>query len=285
MPYEGRFREEHGILVPQRRPRHRGEEYDEAGFDLLVRMQREHFWYRGRHRLLLNVLKREIFRQFDKARDLRAIDMGGGCGGWIEYLHDHGEGIFQQLALGDSSIRALSLAEPVVGSFATRFQIDLLDLVWCEEWDAVFLLDVLEHIPDHQEVLRQVRKSMRPGGLLFVTTPALMYFWTYNDDLAHHQKRYCRKDFVDLGKQVDLELLRTDYFMFLLSPPLFLGRLLFRPPKSATPEQLQDYIVRTHRVPAHPINAILTKIFLIEASIVNSVRFPWGTSILAVFRR
>ena len=282
---EEQFKEHHGIFVPQRRPRHRDDEYDESGFDVLIRMQREHFWYRGRHELLLNVLKKEVSRCFGKANRLRAIDMGGGCGGWLEYLRAHDAGMFQQLALGDSSIRALSLAEPVVGSFAARYQIDLLDLVWSEEWDVVFLLDVLEHIPDHKQVLRQIRASLRPGGWLFVTTPVLKFFWTYNDDLAHHQRRYCRQDFQDLAHHADLELLRTDYFMFLLSPALLLSRMLFRPPASATSAQIQDHLARTHRIPAQPINAILAKVFSIEALMVNRVGFPWGTSILAVFRR
>ncbi len=279
------FSQEEGIFVARHRPQHRHDEYDETGFEVLVQMQREHFWYRGRHKLLLNVVKKEVFRRFGNACGLRAIDMGGGCGGWVEYLHAHSGGNFQQLALGDSSMRALTLAEPVVGSFATRYQIDLLDLGWSEEWDVVFLLDVLEHIRDHGEALRQVCKSIRMGGLLFVTTPALKCFWTYNDDLAHHQRRYCRQDFRALGEQANLELLRTDYFMFFLSPALLLSRMLFRRPMLATPEQLQAHLARTHRIPARPINELLAKVFSIEASLVNSVDFPWGASILAVFRR
>lgn len=285
MTGEGQFTLESGIFVPPRRPRHRDEEYAEAGFDQLIRMQRGHFWYSGRHKLLLNVLRKEFAAGPDKSGERQAIDMGGGCGGWLEYLHQYESGMFQQLALGDSSMRALTLAEPVVGNFAARYQIDLLDLTWSERWDTVFLLDVLEHIPDHQEVLRQVRKSLRPGGLLFVTAPALNLFWTYNDDLSQHQRRYCKRDFRDLSRQCGLELLRTDYFMFFLSPALLLNRLLFQPKASATPEQLRDFMARSHRIPAQPINSVLTKIFSIEASLVNKVRFPCGTSILAVFRR
>lgn len=285
MSDEGPFRLESGILVSPRRPRHRDDEYAEVGFDQLLRMQRCHFWYRGRHKLLLNVLIKEMSARRNDSNDLHAIDMGGGCGGWIEYLHRHEPGMFQELALADSSLRALGLSEPVVGSFAARYQIDLLDLSWSERWDAVFLLDVLEHIPDHEEVLRQVHKSLRPGGLLFVTVPALAFFWTYNDELSQHQRRYCRQDFHDLARRCGLELVRSDYFMFFLSPALLLSRLLFRPKGSATDEEIRDHLARTHGIPAQPINSALTKIFSIEASLVNKVRFPWGTSILAVFRR
>ncbi len=283
--HDRRFREEQGIFVPWCRSHHRDDEYDETAFDVLARMQREHFWYRGRHRLLLNVLRKEIPQRLGTTGALRAIDMGGGCGGWLEYLHAHDAGMFRQLALGDSSMRALALAGPVVGSFATRYQMDLLDLAWSEEWDVVFLLDVLEHTPDHIEVLRQVRRSLRPGGLLLMTAPALRLFWTHNDDLARHQRRYCRRDFRALGACVDLELLRTEYFMFLLSPALLLTRILLRPPRSATPEQLRRHLARTHRIPPQPINAALDWVFSLEAAMLNHVHFPWGTSILALFRR
>jgi 2-polyprenyl-3-methyl-5-hydroxy-6-metoxy-1,4-benzoquinol methylase len=285
MGHDAQFSQEQGIFVPRRRPQHQEDEYDEQAFEVLFRMQREHFWYRGRHKLLLTVLKKEISQRLGGAKNLCAIDMGGGCGGWLEYLHAHDAGLFQQLALADSSLRALSMAEAVVGSFAARYQIDLLDIPWVEEWDVVFLLDVLEHIPEHREVLRQAAKSMRPGGLLFVTTPALKFFRTYNDDLAQHQRRYSREDFRILAGDAGLELLRTDYFMFFLSPALLLSRILFRPRTSATPEQRREHLARTHRIPARPMNELLAKVFSIEASLVNSVHFPWGTSILAVFRR
>ena len=277
--------QQEGIFVPCQRTGHRNDEYDEAGFEVLIQMQREHFWYRGRHKLLLKVLKKELLGQFGNKTGLRAIDMGGGCGGWLEYLHEHSFQTFSELALGDSSLRALSLANPIVGSFATRYQIDLLNLGWREEWDIVFLLDVLEHIPNHVEVLRQIHRSLRPGGLLFVTTPALKFFWTYNDELAQHQRRYDKQDFKVLAKEVNFELLRTEYFMFFLSPALLVSRMLFRPGASATEEQLRAHLARTHRIPTQPINQLLTKLFSLEATMVNFVNFPWGTSILAVFKR
>ncbi|HXQ38858.1 MAG TPA: hypothetical protein VN843_32950, partial [Anaerolineales bacterium] len=130
-----------------------------------------------------------------------------------------------------------------------------------------------------------VRKSMRPGGLLFVTTPALNFFWTYNDDFAHHQRRYSRQDFRILSKQTNLELLRTDYFVFFLSPALLLSRILFRPPELSTPEQLKNHIIQAHTIPSQPVNSLLTNLFSMEAALVNSVKFPWGTSILAVCKR
>ncbi len=276
---------ERGILVPRRRPLHRNEEFDELGCEMLLQMQREHFWYFGRHALLLNVLRTEVARHGESGKVLRAIDLGGGCGGWLEFLHTRHPRMFQELALGDSSYRALTLAQPVVGAFATRYQVDLLDLGWRDEWDVVFLLDVLEHIEDHEEVLRQVRASLRPGGLLFVTSPALRLFWTCNDDLSLHRRRYSKRDLRDLSERTQLEALRLEYFMFLLSPALWFSRILYRPTKAATPVQQRDYLARMHRVPPRPLNWLLKRVLSVEGALVDWVSFPWGSSILAVFRR
>jgi SAM-dependent methyltransferase len=275
-----------GIVVPGEAPAHRDEEYDSLTFDLLLRMQRNHFWYRGRHRFLLAALHRaDAGARFGGHRRLSAVDIGGGCGGWLEYLHTHAPELFSELALSDSSLRALDLAEPVVGAFASRYHVDLLNLPWRERWDVMFLLDVLEHIPEDGRVLQQLKRCLRPGGLLFVTTPALRVFWTYNDEVLHHQRRYSRGDFERLARHSGLRLRESDYFMFFLSPALYLARAFAKPPRMSTPEAIQAHLGRTHRVPARPLNELLAGIFSLEAVLAAHVQFPWGTSILGVFER
>lgn len=279
------FQDEQGIFVPYNTITHRDNEYDQAAFDVLLKMQREHFWYRGRHRFLLNAVIRNLSRHAAGVRNLHAIDMGGGCGGWLEYLHTKEPARFQELALADSSHRALTLAGPIVGSFAARYQIDLLDLAWDNRWDAVFLLDVLEHVPEHLEVIKQVKKSLKPGGLFFVTAPALQIFWSYNDEFARHQRRYSRSDLTALAHAAGMKILQLDYFMFFLSPALYLSRLFARHSRTGSDRQTAEYLAKTHATPPHAVNAILEKIFSMETAVANHFQFPWGTSILGVFQK
>jgi 2-polyprenyl-3-methyl-5-hydroxy-6-metoxy-1,4-benzoquinol methylase len=283
--HEGFFQDEQGIFVPNNPISHRDYEYDQNDFDFLLKMQREHFWYRGRHRFLLNAVNKNLSRRADEASDLHGIDMGGGCGGWLEYLHGHDPSRFQELALADSSHLALSLAEPIVGAFAARYEIDLLDLTWDSRWDVVFLLDVIEHIPEHLEVIKQVRKSLKPGGLLFVTAPALQFFWSYNDVFARHQRRYSLNDFSALAHDADMKCLQLDYFMFFLSPALYLSRLFARPPRYGSEQQVAEYLAKTHARPPQVINALLESLFSLETTLSNLISFPWGTSILGVFQK
>jgi SAM-dependent methyltransferase len=285
-PDEPYSRQDSGIFAPSQPVEHREEEYDSALFQLLRDMQARHFWYQGRHRFVLHSLKRALrLASLDRVSGLKGVDLGGGCGGWVRYLRDHCPRPFDELALGDSSIRALTLAAEVVGPDVKRYQVDLLRLQWRERWDVAFLLDVLEHIPNDGGVLRQIAKSLRPGGLLIVTTPALNVLRTYYDDLVHHVRRYSRKDFARLAASSGLTLCFTRYFMFFLSPLLFLSRLRSPNLKKMGEKEVRQHLSQTHTVPSWPVNQALRLIFSLETPLGAWLSFPWGASVLAVLRK
>lgn len=279
------FEENNGIYVRKTGVLHRNDEYDDCNFDILFRMQREHFWYCGRHRFLLCALENQLSSLCFPIETLSAVDLGTGCGGWISYLIGRHPDWFRELALADSSYRALELAAGVVGPQVLRFQVDLYDLGWNDRWDVAFLLDVLEHIPDQVSVLQQIRECLKPDGFLFFTAPALDFFWSYNDDLAKHQRRYSMQDLKSLADQCDLKLIKARYFMFFLSPLLYLSRLCGPKIQNMSPAQIRNRIQQTHKVPAKPLNALLRGIFSMESPLGFWLPFPWGTSILGIFQK
>jgi SAM-dependent methyltransferase len=250
----GSFVLEDGIHVSRHKPSHRDHEYDPAGFDTLVKMQREHFLYKGRHALVQMVLRAQLAKAGGLSQSRHAVDLGAGCGGWIEYVNRFAPGLFGELALADSSVKALQFAYQAVGPAVQRYQIDLLCLDWEQRSDVVFLLDVLEHVPDHIAVLQQVRKGLRLGGLLVMTVPAFHRFWTYNDTLAGHQRRYERGDLHELSRLSSLSLMHSQYFMFLLSPALLISRWWSQPNTAATPSELQAWMAKTHKTPPAVVN-------------------------------
>ena len=279
------FEQHAGIWTRHGGISHRNNEYDVLGFDLLMHMQKEHFWHLGRYRFLLRALEEYVPLLRRPPDDLRAIDLGAGCGGWIHYLMTHHGPRFKEIALADSSLRALELARTVTGGATRLFQTDLLDLGWENRWDIVFLLDVLEHLPDPLSALRQVRQCLTPNGLLFVTVPALMAFWSYNDDIVNHQRRYSIQDLRDAARESGLTLVKARYFMFLLSPLLVASRLIGPRKLPVSREEITALLTRTHRVPSRPVNAVLRAIFSLETPLGLRVSFPWGTSALGVFQR
>ena len=260
---------------------HRNEEYGESGFENLRDMQERHFWYRGRHRFLLEAVNRYLPKS---GQPLSAIDLGGGAGGWVNYLGQHRPQGFKPLALADSSLVALELAASVLPHNVQRYQIDLMQLQMREQWDAAFLLDVIEHLPDDLQALRQARKALKPGGYLFVTTPAFPQFWSYNDDMGNHLRRYRRNDFSRLAQQSGLKLCDSRYFMFFLSPLYFLSRMKVGVATLA-PAQKRELFIKQHQVPPSPANSVLSAIFAAETPLGHWLRFPWGTSILGIYKK
>lgn len=273
-----------GIFRPPTSVAHRDEEYPSEGFHELLAMQRQHFWYRGRHRFVLHFTRRAVARLSSPQR-LLGVDLGGGCGGWISYLHEHEPTRFEQLALADSSPHALQLAAPVLPARVRRYQIDLLDLQWVDRWDVAFLLDVLEHLDDDVGALRQIRSALRPGGFLIVTTPALERFRTPIDDMSHHVRRYSRADMAARAAAAGFELVTSRYFMFFLSPLLLLNRWHVADADGLTPAQAREHLQRSSKLPSNPLNTVLSGAFSLETPLGDWIPFPWGTSVLAVFRR
>ena len=271
-----------GIFHPRHQVIHRSEEYAEEGFAILRKMQAQHFWYRGRHRFLLFALDRHIP---DQAMGLHAIDLGGGVGGWLRDLErSRGGNRYERLALGDSSISALRHAAEVIPKQVQRFQVDLLNLKMKDQWDIAFLLDVIEHLPNDRLAIEQTKHALKPGGLLLITAPAFQQLWSYNDDMAHHLRRYQRRDFKRLASQTGFELVDTRYFMFFLSPLLLLSRL-GRRPSHLTAVKLARLVEKQHEVPSPLLNKALTMVFAAESPLGNWLPFPWGTSLLGVFRK
>jgi SAM-dependent methyltransferase len=56
--------------------------------------------------------------------------------------------------------------------------------------DYVYTLNVLEHVPDDEALVRATFSRLRRGGRLFVFVPAFPVLWSRFDDYVEHQRRY-----------------------------------------------------------------------------------------------
>src|SRR3954447_22644241 len=56
----------------------------------------------------------------------------------------------------------------------------------------IFSLNVMEHIEDDSEVIREIRRKLKPGGVLLIYVPAFACLWTGLDDKVGHCRRYTK---------------------------------------------------------------------------------------------
>jgi 2-polyprenyl-3-methyl-5-hydroxy-6-metoxy-1,4-benzoquinol methylase len=275
---------EDGVFAAAACVTHADDAFDPAMFPVLHAMQERHFWYRGRHRFLWRAVNHWIAARSFGERRMRCIDIGGACGGWVRYLLERATPA--EVAVGDSCRSALDLASTVVPQRVARYHLDVANLNWHERWDVVFLLDVLEHITDDCGALQEVYRAIAPGGLVFVTVPALRFFWSSYDEFDGHRRRYSRGDLVNVTSRAGFEVLDTRYFNFFLSPLVLLTRFLTAlRSKNASMSKRLDVYRRSHSVPPHWINTALAAVFAAETPLGHAMPFPWGTSCLAVLRK
>ena len=77
---------------------------------------------------------------------------------------------------------------------------------------SIVCLNVLEHIQDHGQAVKNLAQTLVRDGHLLVIVPALPMLYNDLDRLAGHHRRCRRDELRDLMVQAGLEPVRADYF-------------------------------------------------------------------------
>jgi SAM-dependent methyltransferase len=227
-----------------------------------------HWWYRGRRTVLDGVIA-----GLGLPADPRILDAGCGSGRFMVELAKLGN--VTGVELSDTSVslaRERQLGEVVAGS--------VLEMPFPENsFDLAVSLDVIEHLDDDLAALRELRRTVTPGGALLVTVPAYQWLWSGHDEINHHHRRYTRRSLQRVAEQAGWQQVRTTYFNSLLLPVAILLRVLDRFSTKTTESSLDLWI------PPEPLNWVLERPFALEAALIaRGGRIPAGLSLLAVFR-
>jgi SAM-dependent methyltransferase len=207
-------------------------------------------------------------------RDLRILDVGCGDGLFFERLERYGhvEGVEADGAL---------VADPrwrgriAVGRLGEGFEPGPVH-------DLVLMLDVLEHIADDVAALCAARRALRPGGRLVLTVPALPVLWSRHDEVNEHHRRYTRRGLRRSLVASGFEVEELRYFFAWAVGPLLARRWLAPGAAGKTGRRVAaDYAVA---VPPAPVNRALYFVSRAEQALGRLVRWPLGSSLLAVGR-
>lgn len=82
------------------------------------------------------------------------------------------------------------------------------------KFDAVFALNVVEHIEDDSLAIQNCKKLLKPGGNLIILVPAFMFLYNSFDKALAHFRRYNKKSLVELFLKNDLKIIHQQYFNF-----------------------------------------------------------------------
>jgi 2-polyprenyl-3-methyl-5-hydroxy-6-metoxy-1,4-benzoquinol methylase len=153
------------------------------------------------------------------------------------------------------------------------------DLTRCplpsESFDAVVLLNVLEHIRDDGMAVQQSARLLRPRGILVIEVPAGPELFDGYDAFLQHHRRYSMPLLEEICKDAGLKTLSKSHLGFMLYPPFWAAkkfrRMLRRDHNADNSQMVRQSITATQKA-----NALGTTLMRIEAALRRMAYLPFG---------
>lgn len=232
------------------------------------RIKNRHWWYRGRRKVLGELMHRFIPQNLDAP----ILDLGCGPAtnaGLVAPFPTH------VVAL-DLSPRALEFCR--VEGYGKPVAAHAQALPFADKSFALVLaLDLLEHLEDDVAAIGEIRRVLAPNGLTLILVPAFKSLWGWQDDVSGHLRRYSpplmREHITDAGFQI----LKLTCINSGLALPLFVARKALR--LSRLPPRSENTLTPRWA------DSILYAAFVAEAPLVTRIDLPFGASVACIARR
>lgn len=240
----------------------------EHEYEAMYRLEDVYWWFIARRQLAVDVLTREL----EGRSDARILDVGCGTGSNLAAFAQLGRATGVDMSREALEFCRLRGVETVAYSAIER-------LPFADgTFDVVTAMDVLEHVDDDLAALEELRRVLRPGGLLLSTVPAYGFLWSEHDEALKHRRRYTAHELRNKLTLRDFAVERTSYFITSLFFPILAMRFhqgLFK--KSTYPQTSVRLLPRW-------VNSSLIGLLGLERRLFRHLNLPFGVSIVALAR-
>jgi SAM-dependent methyltransferase len=227
-----------------------------------------HWWFVGRRAIIDGLLDRVPL-----GTNARILEAGCGTGGNLYLLQGRGRvSAFEPHPTGIEIARNRNPGVEILdGELPDR-------LPFAEgTFDLVVVLDVLEHVEDDEAALASLIRVTKPGGYVLITVPTHPFLWGQHDRRLHHIRRYSIDGFTALCAAKNTRVVFESPFNTLLAPVAFLARV--------AEKHLSVDLGNQERLPAEPLNRMLSAVFSWERWLIRHSRLPVGLSHAAILQR
>ncbi|MCS7263491.1 MAG: class I SAM-dependent methyltransferase [Armatimonadetes bacterium] len=241
-----------------------------AELEKMARLEDQYWWFVGR-RFIVSSLIQKFWKP--KSQPAVILDLGCGTGGSFPLLKKFGEVVGL-----DASLVALNFSRK-----RGMKQIILGDAQFLpfadNKFDLIAVLDVLEHLDDDFQALREIWRVLKPEGAVVFSVPAFMSLWSVHDIALTHKRRYLWSEIHNKIVKAGFEIKQLSYAICPLLPIVFVFR------------KVQNFLMK-NKEPATAlielpelINNALISLLKFEAALLPFVRLPFGVSIVGLAQK
>ncbi len=232
-------------------------------------IEESYFWFLARNEILSKIINNNTsIKAYNNVADI-----GCGTGGFAKVLQDMKFNVTcidtEELAIEYCKKRGLT--DLYHGDLKSFLEINN------KKYQAAFMLDVIEHIPDDQEVVNQVYELLDNGGYFIAAVPAYQWLWSKHDEIHMHYRRYNKTNFQKLFKNAGFEIEYISYFNTYLFLPAVLKRFIDKITRNQSEKPVEEV--------SSFINNLFFKIFKSEKSILGNKSLPFGLSLLLIAKK
>lgn len=243
---------------------------DPAEYDYLFDLEENLWWFVAQRRITDALFKKHLGPAIGTRK---ILDAGCGTGGQLEQLQRYGQVTsfdFEPLAVDYFAKRQRGRIL-VASTDAIPFADSSFDLV--TSFDVICQLPS----PNDQTALNELARVLKPGGMLYVRTPALQGLYGGHDVTLHTKHRYTTNEMAKKMRLAGLEVLQSTYANSVLFPVAATRRVIAKVRGSSGESDVRA---------VHPLlNTALKAVFSAEAAILPKTSLPVGLSVIAVARK
>lgn len=228
----------------------------------MFRVEETHWWYRALHQLIFQTLEAEL----PDWRNKSILDAGCGTGAILQRLGNPAKNVGVDLApeaIAFCRQRGLNNVQ----------QGDVCALPFPDaSFDAVISSSVLYHewVKDIAGAVREMRRVLRPGGLLLINVPAFRFLHSAHDDAVMTARRFTKPEIRKVLLDQNFSIRRLTYWTSLLFPLAVFARTLGG-----------SQMGRDFETASSISQRIFGQTMALERALLRHVSFPFGVALLA----
>ena len=163
------------------------------------------------------------------------------------------------------------------------------DLVNCplpdSSVDVIIALNVLEHIKDDEDALKQIYRILKPGGHAIIEVPANQDLYDFYDEQLKHFRRYSLQDLKALTEKTGFLVVRASHLGFFIYPGFKYMKVQNRQKNTLNDVQKQTSMKKQIQLGGPFVNHLLYLLMQTELLLGNFFQYPFGIRCLLLLKK